>query len=141
MAVKKQDDNKTTKRKPPSNGVKFTPENQPSGEAKSIGMRRKFALRDLLSLSTGQKFEGSQKDYRDACAIYFQIQPEDVTVKMIMEFRQIEKAILKGDTQAYNALMTRGFGAPKAESDPDAPPADSVTNSVIDLGNGITFEI
>lgn len=137
MAGKKKDGVKT----PPPEGKRFTPDYQPSGEAKSLGMRKKYALRDLLLLSTNAKFKGAAESHRKLTADYLGIEPEDVTVKMMMEFSQIKKAVLDEDTQAYNALMTRGFGAPKPESDPDAPPADSVTNSVIDLGNGITFEI
>jgi hypothetical protein len=139
---KAADGRKTVKKLVPGyEKTKFTPENQPSPEAKSEGARRHWALKRLLSLSTGQKFEGSAKDYRDAAARYFQIEPEEVTVKMLMEFRQIEKAILKGDTQAFTAVMDRAFGKPKIQDLEDGDQDKPASTSQIDLGNGIIFDL
>lgn len=91
-------------------GVSFAKQPQPSGTAKSLGWKKKRLLKDLLSISTGSIFEGSQKNYRKITAAYFQIAEKDVTVLMIMQYRQVEKAILKGDTFAFNAIMDRAFG-------------------------------
>lgn len=121
---------------------RFSPENQPSRESKSKGAKQHWALRKLLELSTGQKFEGSAKEYRKQTALYFEIPEEEVTVSMIMDYRQVEKAILKGDTQAYNAVKNRAFGTPPKEPDePPIQPEDPNSTSQIDLGGGIIFEI
>lgn len=95
----------------------FSNTNQPSPEAKKAGWAKRNALRDLLNITTGAKFEGSTKDYRELTAKYLGIEEKYVTVKMVMEFRQIEKAILKGDTIAFNAIMDRAFGKPKQETE------------------------
>ena len=65
-----------------------------------------------MNITTGAKFDGSQRDYRKLTAQYFGIKEEDVSVRMVMEFRQIEKAILKGDTLAFVAVMDRAYGKP-----------------------------
>lgn len=90
----------------------FSKTNQPSNEAKKAGHTRRRLLKDILNITTGAKFEGSAKDYRFLTAKYLGIPENQVSIRMVMDFRQIEKAILKGDTQAYNALMDRGYGKP-----------------------------
>lgn len=99
-------------------GVPFSKTNQPSSEAKKEGWRKRNALKDLLSISPTGFFDGSTKDYRTICAKYFGIDKKEVTNRMIMDFRQIEKAILKADTQAYIAVNDRAFGKPKGEEPP-----------------------
>lgn len=123
-------------------GIPFSKDNQPDPKKKSEGARRHWALRDLLSKVTGQKFEGSTKVYRDLCAVYFQIPKEDVTVKMIMDFRQIEKAILKGDTRAYEAVHDRAFGKPMTEQPPIVDtPVDTDERAKFILPGGLEFEV
>ena len=147
---KKEDVEKTTTRpksgKGAMNGLEtgrpFSKENQPDPKRKSEGAKRHWVLRDLLNKVTGQKFEGSAKVYRDLCARYFQIEPSQVTVKMIMDFRQIERAILKGDTTAYKAITDRAYGRPREEQAPivDIPTDTSEATKFI-LPGGIEFEI
>lgn len=118
--VKRQENAKPGRggQKPPVTTKPFTKENQPSNEAKKAGWAKRKKLTELLEISTGVKFDGSLKDYRGMAAQFFDIDTSEVTVKMMMEFRQIEKAILKGDTFAYTAVMDRAYGKPKtAEED------------------------
>lgn len=94
-------------------GNPFTTKNQPTGKQKSEGWLKKKLLKDMLGLSTSANFQGSKTDYRKLTAEYLGIQEKEVTIKMVMEFRQIEKAILKGDTSSFNSIMDRAFGRPK----------------------------
>lgn len=126
----------------PSTGKKFSKDYQPDPKKISEGVKRHFALRDMLNLVTGQKFDGSTKVYRDLCAAYLGIDKKDVTVRMIMDFRQIEKAILKGDTLAYKVIMDRSFGKPREEQAPIVDiPQDDGEKTVFKLPGGIDFEI
>lgn len=129
------------KRKPPANRKTFSKDYQPSPEAKKAGQRRTYALRELLGLSTGKVFAGSKTDYRALTAQYFGIEDKEVTVKMVMEFRQIEKAVLKGDTQAFSVIMDRAYGKPpQAEPEISDKPLVAGQTSQVDLGNGIILE-
>lgn len=126
----------------PSTGKKFSKDYQPDPKKVSEGVKRHYAIRDMLSLVTGEKFEGSTKVYRDLCAVYFGIKPEDVTVRMVMDFRQIEKGILKGDTRAYEAVMNRAYGKPREEQAPIVDiPQDDGEKTLFRLPGDIDFEI
>lgn len=96
----------------------FTKDNQPSAAAKKAGWAKRRILKDLLELTTGATFNNSTTDYRALTAKYFGIPDEEVTVRMVMDFRQVEKAILKGDTAAYVAVNDRAYGKPKGEEQP-----------------------
>lgn len=123
-------------------GKKFSKDYQPDPKKVSEGLKRHFAIRDMLSIVTGQKFEGSTKVYRDLCAAYLGINAADVTIRMIMDFRQIEKGILKGDTRAYEAIMNRAYGKPREEQAPIVDiPQDDGEKTVFKLPGGIDFEI
>lgn len=91
----------------------FTKENQPPPEVKKAGWARRKALKELIEFQMCGKLEGSKKDYPALTASFYGIDVKDVTIRMIMEFRQIEKAILKGDTGAFNAVMDRAVGKAK----------------------------
>ena len=149
MATNEKTDNEPTKPKiiggpgkmNPSTGKKFSKDYQPDPKKVSEGIRRTYALRELLGLSTGNAFKGSKTDYRALTAHYFGIEEKEVTVKMVMEFRQIEKAVLKGDTQAFSVIMDRAYGkAPQAEQEISDKPLVAGQTSQVDLGNGIILE-
>lgn len=108
MAKRKSENEGETrgKNKPtPPEGVQFTSENQPSPKAKSLGHKRKRALKDLAeALITG---EGLEKAKRIADSVGVELGLDEFTLENVMTLRQIEKALAKGDTPAYNAAMDR----------------------------------
>ena len=112
---------KKTGRKYGKNGVlvpigkPFSKTNQPDPNTIKLAWNKKKALKDLLNITTIGKFSKDKNDYRKMCSDFMGIPEEEVTIKMIMEFRQIEKAIKSKDTFAFNAIMDRGFGKPKQE--------------------------
>lgn len=96
----------------PVNKNPFSKTNQPSPEAKKAGWAKRLALKELIDFKPG-KLGDSKTDYAKLTAIFYGIAKEEVTIKMIMEYRQIERAVLKGDTGAYIAVMDRAIGKPK----------------------------
>lgn len=104
----------------------FTKENQPSAASKKAGWAKRRILKDILEITTGATFNNSTTDYRELTAKYLGIPPQEVTVRMVMDFRQIEKAIMKADTPAYIAVMDRALGKPKGEE----PPAKSLNINI-----------
>lgn len=126
--------------KPPE-GKRFTSDNQPSPEAKSQGWTRRKLLRDLLNGTVKGKTKNLDR-WADAIAMYFGIDRSEVTYEMILHYTQFTKAIKKGDTSAYSAVLDRAFGKPKGEDEdkPVAPP-DQRQTAAIDLGNGIKIQI
>lgn len=91
----------------------FSSTNQPSPEAKKKGWAKRRILKDLLDFSASGTFSNSKVNYPKLVADYFGIDVADVTVRMIMDYRQIEKAVLKADTTAYVAVCDRADGKPK----------------------------
>jgi len=128
----------------PPEGKRFTSEYQPDPANKAIGIRKRFALRDLLRMSTGAIKTANGEDLREKIALAFGVEVEDVTHEMLMDFKQIEIAAKKGDTAAYKAVKEFTYGKPRQIPD-DAPPpiaaSDEDQTSSFDLGNGIVFEI
>lgn len=153
MAGKKAEPEKNAEKSPKPTGKNsirphhspkpFTSENQPSPEAKRAGQRRYWALKELLNLPAGRAFKEGGKDYVKACAEWFGIEIEEVTVKLLMEFRQVEKAVKKSDTNAFKAIQDRAFGKPRQEGWDEVPeqPKEEGGKSAIDFGGGIIFEV
>lgn len=98
----------------------FTSENQPSPEAKSAGKRRAKTLKELLAVSVKGN-DKSSKVVRGMIATYLGCDPDevsdDMTLEIAMHLRQIDKAIKKGDTQAYNSVMDRAHGKAIAKTE------------------------
>lgn len=95
----------------------FTKENQPPPEAKKEGWAKKKRGQELAKAVLELAFKGmGNSELKNKAAEYFGVTPDQITVEMMMLFRQAELAIQKADTQAFNAVMDRAFGKPKQES-------------------------
>lgn len=91
----------------------FTSENQPSGEAKSLGKQKKRLLKDLANaLISGDRLE---KCKLIAEKVGLDLIDSEYTLDVAMTLKQIEKAFDEGDTRAYQAAMDRLLGKPKQE--------------------------
>ncbi len=95
--------------------TQFTKKRQPSPKKKKAGWLKKKALTDLLELGVKGKDEGSSQ-IRKVIASYLGCKESDIskdlTLEVAMHLRQIDKAIKKGDTQAYIAVLDRAHGKP-----------------------------
>jgi len=93
-----------------------TEQAQPSPEAKSAGWLRKRQLRELLKMQITGKAPAAEMVKRFV-ASYLGVAESDVkdelTLEVAMDLRQIEKAITKGDTKAYEVVKDRVYGKPK----------------------------
>lgn len=99
-----------------ADGVPFSKENQPSPEAKSKGWDRKRVGKELAAQILSLKFKGANNSpLLKNIASYFGVKEKDITVEMMMMFRQAEKAISKSDTFAFNAFMDRAHGKAKMD--------------------------
>jgi len=95
---------------PNANTKGFTSENQPSGEAKSQGHKRKKALKDLAdALINGERLD---KLKVTANKVGIDLEDNEFTLDIAMTLKQIEKAFDEGDTRAYQAAMDRLMGKP-----------------------------
>lgn len=101
----------------PKNGKKFSAEHQPSSDKKKAGWSKKKALKDILALSTGKVFKGGEDAFRKLASQYLGIPEKEVNIRIMMEFRQIQKAIAGGDTSAFNAIFDRAYGKVKPEGE------------------------
>lgn len=96
----------------------YTKDNQPTLEQKQAGWKRKKAGRALAQAVLALAFKGqTDSELRKQAAEYFNIPEDRITVEAMMLFRQAEKAIQKGDTAAFRAIMERAHGLPKQELD------------------------
>lgn len=87
---------------------------QPSPESKKAGWaKRKLAIGIAKALMERGFVGEAGGKLKAAAARYLDLPEEEVTVELMLHFRQIEKAIKKSDTQAYNAFMNRAYGLPK----------------------------
>ncbi len=129
----------------PPEGKRFSSEYQPDPNNKAIGIRKRFALRDLLRMSTGAIKTAKGEDLRLKIALAFGVEVEDVNHEMLMDFKQIEIAVKKGDTAAYKAVKEFTYGKPRQIPEEAPPPSTSNDEddqtSTIDLGDGIKFDV
>lgn len=110
---------------PPDPKKPFSKENQPSAEAKKAGWAKKKRAQELAKAVLELSFKGMKDSkLKQQAAEYFGIPQKELTVEMMLLFRQAEKAIQKADTQAFNAIMDRAFGKPKEKVEVDAKVTD-----------------
>ncbi len=103
---------------------------QPSPDAKKAGWERKRKTKELANAILDLEFVGAKgSSLKKQAAQYLGIPESQVSVRMMMLFRQAEKAIQKGDTAAFNAYMDRADGKPvqamahTSSDGEDLPPA------------------
>ena len=96
-------------------GKKFTSDRQPSPEAKSEGWKKRRLLRDLADAL----IEGEQlKELKElANNLGMPLENDEVTLEVAMSLKQVQKALLRGDTKAYNAVLDRLKGKPAQSID------------------------
>lgn len=96
--------------------TQFSETNQPTGVVKSIGWAKRRTGLELVKYALETNFKGKAgSELKKASAQYFGISEDDITVEMMLIFRQIEKAISESDTPAFKAVMERAFGMPKQQ--------------------------
>tara|TARA_R110002167_G_scaffold81296_2_gene222664 strand:+ start:1561 stop:1932 length:372 start_codon:yes stop_codon:yes gene_type:complete len=88
--------------------TQFTPNNQPSPEAKSKGKRKALLLKDIAS----KLITGESKTALEDLAKYLGVEVDSIDIETAMHLKQMEKAVKNGDTRAYNAVMDRIKGRP-----------------------------
>jgi len=114
----------------PTVGTPFTKERQPSPAAKSAGWAKRKRGMELAKAVLNLAFKGKKdSQVKKEASEYFGIPQKDITVEMMLLFRQAEKAIQKGDTQAFRAVMERAFGLPKQDIDMNVTTPQIIVNT------------
>lgn len=86
--------------------TRFSSTNQPSGELKKQGMKKGRQLREIANqIAGGEALEKSKE-----LAELLGLESDKLTLEMVAHLVQLQKAINKGDTRAYNAVMDRILG-------------------------------
>lgn len=104
-----------------TDATKFTSAKQPSGKNKSLGKRKKKFTTQVYKeiLSMPYAFTPDSQIKRQLIKA-FGNQITGMNIGEVLGLQQIQKAILKGDTPAFNSLMDRAFGKPPQSIDIDA---------------------
>lgn len=122
------------KGKPPKD-KQFSSTYQPSPQAKSAGLLKRKTGVELARAILQLSFEGAKDSpLKKAAAEYFNVSEEEITVEMMLLFRQAEKAVQKGDTRAFEAVMDRAHG--KAKQAVDVTSNGESMKPVIKIGYG-----
>lgn len=95
---------------PKDNPKPFTSENQPDPELLKAAHKRKRDLKDLADALLNNDGISKAKETAKNCGI--DLHDDEFTLEVVMTLGQIQRAITKGDTQAYNAAMDRMKGKP-----------------------------
>ena len=123
-------------------GRPFSKENQPSPEAKSQGKQVAKTLREFLMMPLKKgKLTKEFDKFLNECVTNYGIPKEQVNVRLFMEMRIASMAV-KGDVQAYKALLDRAIGKPREEQAPivDQPTSEEEKTKFI-LPGGIELEL
>lgn len=86
----------------------FTSENQPTPEQKAAGHIKKTLLKQIAK----QLVSGNYKDQFKQVAELLGINPDAIDLETAMHIKQMQKALVEGNTFAYNAVMDRLKGKP-----------------------------
>lgn len=106
----------------PEDGKRYSKSYQPTSEAKRIGWLKKKRGQELAKAILELQFKGMKdSQLKKAASEYFGIAQKDLTVEMMIIFRQAEKAIQKADTQAATFIMDRSHGKPKEKIELKTP--------------------
>ena len=109
-------------------GTNFSTENQPSPEAKSEGWKRRRTLTELAEALLNN--QGIKKAKVTAIECGIDLKDDEFTLEVVMTLRQIELAIKKGNTQAYNAAMDRMKGKPMQSVELTGKDGEQLINTV-----------
>lgn len=103
----------TTKRRQPPKGVRFTKDNQPSGEKKSEGKKKRKFTRELMKEMLNMKYKFAEDSaLKKQLVAAFGNDILDKPIGEVMTLMQMQKAVLKGDTAAFNSIIDQAFGRP-----------------------------
>lgn len=98
---------------------------------------RKLSGKKLIDAMMEQTFNGAPNSKLKAlAAAYLGVPEEEISNDVMATFRQMEKAIQKADTYAYNSLQDRRFGKPKERHEHSGPgdqPIQIETSKGLDL--------
>ena len=89
-------------------GHLYSKENQPTPEAKAAGHIKRIILKDIAKQLT----TGTYKQALIELAKVLGVDADAIDLETAMHLKQMEKALVNGDTFAYNALMDRMKGKP-----------------------------
>lgn len=119
--------------KPPAD-KQFSKENQPDPALKKAGHQRKRMIKDVINalLDGKYKFADDSQIKKQLIAAYG-LEVLDKSAFEIMTLQQVQKAILKGDTQAFSALLDRVDGRPVQAIAPTDPDGNELENVPINL--------
>lgn len=95
---------------------------QPSNEAKKAGWDKRKKGKMMIQAFLELPFKGAKDKalIKDMCE-YFGFDAENITNEVMLVMRQIEKAIKKNDTVAFQAIMDRVYGRPKQTTEITKP--------------------
>lgn len=111
----------------PNVGKKFSEENQPSPESKSKGWQNKRIIKKIAE----SVLSGDMKDVAEKIAKTFGLNEDDLDLATLADLKQLEKAIIDGDTKAYTAFMDRLRGKPKQTQEITLPEKRDITVNFI----------
>ena len=88
----------------PAAGIPFSATNQPPAELKRAGWAKRKRGKELVKQILELGFIGADNSkIKPMIAKYFGVDESEITVEMVMVFRQAEKAIQQNDTNAFRA--------------------------------------
>lgn len=118
----------------------FSAENQPTPEQKKEGWLKKKRGPELAKAVLQLAFQGMKNsELKKQAAEYYGIEESELTVELMLLFRQAEKAIQKADTPAFNAVMDRSYGKPKEKLEHSGPDDGPIETTYIPSPQAIEY--